>query len=517
MGHEYLKTPIKTPKSKKEEGCALTERKYEPPASREKLLNFSHGKSNLPVQMRGEWTVLRKNETPFAELFSVSYLTEPPDSKRPITFVFNGGPGASSAYLHLGALGPKGVAFGKAGEIPNSPSLNTNLDSWIPFTDLVFIDPIGTGLSRLISEVKHENTPPDDGKISETKNSIEQNNNYFSINRDLESIGEFIQRFLSSNNRWLSPIFLCGESYGGYRVAKLVRKLPNEYGISVAGAILVSPALEPNTLDGSDYNISPWIERIPTMAVSALFHNCSPLLSSLKDEAAIKNAIDFATSDFAAWLIKGTMLAASERTQIITKAAGILGVSESFLTARGGRISTIDFANELLRSKGLVTGLYDASQVTFDPFPDRAGHHTPDPTLHQSERIFTSGIHHLLWHDLELTTQRRYHLMSHQVNMSWKNDMTQHIFHTQFGATDDLRFGMALNPYLKVWVTHGLYDLVTPFFASERLQYLMKLPPTLAQNLSFSRYQGGHMYYTWPNSRRLFSEDAQSFFQKTMN
>lgn len=513
MANRESRSPSKNTKSTKDEERPAPERKYEPPAPGEKLIKLTFGKRQRAVLARAEWTVLRKGETPIAELFSVSYIAEPLDAKRPITFVFNGGPGASSAYLHLGALGPKGVTFGKGGEVPLSPALDTNPDSWIEFTDLVFVDPIGTGLSRLISEVKHEHAPPDETKTQEAKEALEQESDYFAINRDLESIGEFIQRFLSAHNRWLSPVFLCGESYGGYRVGRLVRKLPEEFGIGISGAILVSPALEPNALDGSDYDIVSWIERVPTMATSAFFHGCAPLLRTLKEESAIKRAIEFATSELASLLIKGTMLTAQERAAIIAKAAGIVGLSEQFIAARGGRIDIVDFANELLRNKGLVVGLYDASQVVYDPFPDREGHHTPDPTLHQSERIFAPGIHHLLWHELKLTTQRRYHLLSHEVNVSWRNDVTRHVFHTQFGATDDLRFGMALNPHLKVWVTHGLYDLVTPFFASERLQYLMKLPPALSRNLSFSRYQGGHMYYTWPTSRRLFTEDARSFFQ----
>ena len=193
--------------------------------------------------------MLRKDEKPTAEMFYTRYFGRLPGKDRPITFVFNGGPGASSVYLHFGALGPRRVAFGPRGEpLPPPHKLLDNAETWLRFTDLVFIDPIGTGLSRMIPDA--DGKKETEKKVPGAKKDVE----YWGLKRDLESICEFIRKFLSRFNRWESPVYLAGESYGGFRVAKLVRLLQEDYGVALAGAVLISPALEFALLDPSDYD-----------------------------------------------------------------------------------------------------------------------------------------------------------------------------------------------------------------------------------------------------------------------
>lgn len=204
---------------------------YKAPRGASKQGNWN----GIDYTARAQWVVLRKKEKPTAEVFSISYIKDGPDADRPVTFVFNGGPGAASAFLHLGVVGPQRLDLPRDGSLPPMPvRLVHNEESWLAFTDIVFIDPVGTGFSRAIEQ--------DDAKGDAKKD--EKPNEYFSVRRDLEAMCEFIGRWLSENGRWGSAIFIAGESYGGYRAGRLTRLL-QEKGIGLNGSILISPALEP--------------------------------------------------------------------------------------------------------------------------------------------------------------------------------------------------------------------------------------------------------------------------------
>jgi carboxypeptidase C (cathepsin A) len=218
-----------------------------------------------------EWTTLRKIHKPVAEVFHTSYLAEGDDhASRPLTFVFNGGPGAASAFLHMGALGPQRVAFGESGSAPPMPvEVVDNLETWLAFTDLVFIDPIGTGFSRAIKEDTAGATPAAARDQSDGPN---ENPYFWEIDRDLDSLGELICRILSQLHRWTSPLFIAGESYGGFRVAKMARRLQETHGVGLCGALLISPAIEFEGLFGTDYNLTHWVEVFPSLVATAHHH-----------------------------------------------------------------------------------------------------------------------------------------------------------------------------------------------------------------------------------------------------
>lgn len=484
---------------------------HQPPPGSSATLSLQLADRSLEYRAEAQWILLRKHDKPTAEMFCTAYTVDAPS--RPVTFVFNGGPGASSVYLHMGAMGPKRVDLDPKGlPLPQSPKLAENQESWLAFTDLVFVDPIGTGLSRMIEE-----EPPKDPKApaapkDDTKKPTSE---YWRLKRDLESIGEFVRSWLSQHHRWESPIFIAGESYGGYRVGKLAKLLPKDYGVGLAGAIIISPALEFSLLDAGHYNVLPWIDMFPTMAAAAHAHGLAR--KAKEDEAPMdyaQRARDFALKELMPLLTLGDFIPEAQRQRTLHAAADFIGLPRTTMVRKGGRIDFTYFAKNLLRDQGRHLGLYDASVSVQDPFNEDETLDAPDPTLHILERVFASGINTQLRQHIGLETDRDYNLLSMQVNTAWKNDEQQHVLQSQFGAVDDLRYGMSLNDHMGVYITHGYYDLVTPFTSSDRLVALMRLTPAQRENLTVKHYPGGHMFYTWQSSRQALTSDIAAFYQK---
>lgn len=481
---------------------------YEPPAGAEIEGTWTGGPASVDYTATAKWLVLRKKEKPAAEIFSISYVAKGGDEERPVTFVFNGGPGASSAYLHMGAVGPKRVEFPPDGSLPEMPPrLVQNEESWLAFTDLVFVDPVGTGFSRII-----ENEKKDDAKDAKKDDSADPKE-YFGYKRDLESLCEFMGRWLSDHGRWGSPIFIAGESYGGYRVGRLVRTLQETAGIGLNGAVLISPALEITTLSPTDYDVLGWIDTLPTMALSAVHHGRSRAFASgTALEQVVTEVEEFATGDYASFLTRGASMPSGERDRILTRLADIVGLPLELVVRAEGRITIRAFSRELLRDERKVLGLYDTTITVTDPFPDRDPFAGPDPTLSGSTPAYTMAVNRLLRSEIGVETDREYALLSYEVFLAWRGDAEQHAFAAPPGATDDFRYGMSLNPHMKAFVTHGRYDLVTPYFSSDRLRNLMRLDPQMTERLTVQHFGGGHMFYAWESSRREFTEAIGAFF-----
>ncbi len=481
-------------------------RDHEPPKGAETTATWGRGRKAITYSATGKWTVLRKKEKPAAEVFSVSYVADS-DRERPVTFVFNGGPGASSAYLHMGAVGPQRVDFPADGTLPTMPPrLVENESSWVAFTDLVFVDPVGTGFSRIIEPEKkgdEKDKKPDDATDPKE---------YFGYKRDLESLCEFMGRWLSENRRWGSPVFIAGESYGGYRVGRLARLLQESSGIGLNGAILVSPALEITSLQLGDYDVLSWVDRIPTMAAAAVHHRKSRAFrKGTALERVLRESEDFATGDYATLLTRGASMPAKERARILSRLADILGLSPDIVNRAEGRVGIFRFVRELLRDERKVLGLYDTTITATDPFPDRDEFTWPDPTLSGISPAYTMAVNRMLRSEIGVESDREYTLLSYEVNTAWKDDSEHHAFAPSPGATDDFRYGMALNPHMKAFITHGQYDLVTPYFASDRLRNLMRLDPQMADRLTVQHFGGGHMFYAWETSRKAFTAAIAAF------
>jgi carboxypeptidase C (cathepsin A) len=483
---------------------------HEPPQGAETTATWTAGGVTIDYAASAKWLVLRKKDKPAAEIFSVSYVASSGDADRPVTFVFNGGPGASSAYLHVGAVGPQRVAFPPDGTLPPMPPrLVQNEESWLAFTDLVFVDPVGTGFSRVIEPEKKDGDKPGDDK---KKGDATDPKEYFGYKRDLESLCEFMGRWLSSNGRWGSPVLIAGESYGGYRVGRLVRMLQETAGIGLNGAILISPALEISTLASTDYDVLGWVDLLPTMAAAAAHHGRSRAFdagTALDD--VLHEAEEFATGDFTAFLTRGASMPTAERERILTRLADLLGLAYDIVSRAEGRITIRVFSRELLRDERKVLGLYDATITATDPFPDRESFGGPDPTLSGIGAAYTMAINRQLRSEIGVETDREYTLLSYEVNAAWKDDAEAHFFVPPVGATDDFRYGMSLNPHMKAFITHGRFDLVTPYYASDRLRNLMRLDPAMADRLTVRHFGGGHMFYAWEASRRDFAAAIASF------
>jgi carboxypeptidase C (cathepsin A) len=482
------------------------EGEHEPPPGAQITATWAARGESIAYTASAGWIVLRKKEKPVAEIFSVSYLARG-DEERPVTFVFNGGPGASSAYLHMGAVGPARVAFPPDGSLPRMPPrLVTNEESWLAFTDLVFVDPVGTGFSRAI-EPDREQQPKKQEEDGEGRAK-----EFFAHKRDLESLCEFMGRWLSAHRRWGSPVLIAGESYGGYRVGRLARVLQEKSGIGLSGAVLISPALEFASLAPSDYDVLGWVDLLPTMALTALHHGRSRAFGAgTAPEEALREAERFATGEYAALLARGASMPPEEREPVLVRLAELIGLPVEIARRAEGRVAGSRFARELLRDQRRVLGLYDATVTATDPFPDREPFAGPDPTLAGIESAYTAAINRQLRQEIGVQTDREYVLLSEEVNEAWRNDDSESLFTPPVGATDDFRYGMSLNPHMRAFISHGRYDLITPYYASDRLRNLMRLDAEMAGRLTVRHFDGGHMFYAREESRREFTAAIAAF------
>jgi carboxypeptidase C (cathepsin A) len=464
------------------------------------------------IQATADWIVLREHGVPSAEVFHVAYVQEPRDAQRPVTFLFNGGPGAASAFLHVGTAGPRRIRFTKEGRtLPPPATLVDNLESWLAFTDLVFVDPVGTGLSRTVTESRleqHGIDTDDEKREKRTKELPESRKGFYKVKRDIDTLCEFVSTYLSRNNRWASPIAIAGESYGGFRVGKLIRALP-ERGMGLTAAMLISPAIDFMGIVGSDYDILSWTNLIPPMALAARFHGKSRGRFAKLAASELRSAAErFAETSFATHLIRGDRAPTEERRETLASLADLIGLSPEFVEQCNGRVSIERFSRELLRHEGFQCGLYDAAISGPNVFPDRESNASPDPTLGGIMAAFTAGINTMLRSELGLVTDREYLLVNEDVWKHWADDRAAGYWDRQLECADDIRYGLGLNPDVRVLIAHGSYDLVTTYSSSEQTVANLRLPRALRERIRLRSYDGGHMFYTWESSRRAIRADV---------
>ncbi len=462
------------------------------------------GKQRLAYQATATWLPLFVEERKKAELFHTYYRTGAKTAgERPLTFVFNGGPGAASAYLHVGAVGPVRVECNKDGTLPPAPArLVENKESWLPFTDLVFIDPIGTGLSRTVPDDKDDKKP-----------SAGDDTYYWDVAKDLESLCEFISSFLSKHGRWRSPIYIAGESYGGYRSARLVRML-QEKGVGLSGATLISPVLEWDNLFASRFNTLAAAIRLPSYAAAARFHGRSKQAVARESLATfLKRAETYALNDYLPAFTLGSRLAAADRKKAIADLADWTGLSPDVLERHDGRPAHLTFCRELLRDQEQVLGLYDASYATDDPLPASDSFSGVDPTLGGLDRLYVAGTNAHLRENLGVDSERQYKLLSMDVNRKWQWTNKTSGDPVPPGASDDMAVGLSMNPGMKLMIVHGLYDLITPYFDSKSFAEQLAQSSPMAGDIEFKAYEGGHMFYMWEKSRKAFTEDIRQLYE----
>jgi carboxypeptidase C (cathepsin A) len=425
-----------------------------------------------------------------ADIFYIAYVREPLDPKRPITFVFNGGPGAASAYLHLGAIGPKVVAASGSGEVLGPPpSLVTNDSSWLGFTDLVFVDPVGTGYSRAR-----------DGK---------DESDFFGVEPDTEALANFIRLYLTDAGRLSSPVFLAGESYGGFRIATITRALQKTGAISPSGLVLISPALEFALLNGEDYDPLPWALGLPSLTAVNLESKGVAGREALAAE--LKEAEHYALTDYLVALAAGAEEGADAATDNVAR---LTGLPTDIVRRNFARIPPAVFIKEFDRAGGQVLSRYDGSVGGPDPNPASAWPHGPDPVLDATVPLWTGAFIQYAHEELGFKTDMTYRLLNREVRGRWDFG-TRPTRQGYAGVLDDIQDARASNRALEVLIATGYTDLITPYLAPAYLVNQLA-PLEGAKPIEVETYAGGHMLYLRPETRRALKVDVEAMYERAL-
>jgi carboxypeptidase C (cathepsin A) len=420
---------------------------------------------------------------PQADIAYTAYQLDGAEARsRPVTFFFNGGPGASSAYLQLGCAGPWRLSIeGDAAISSASVELKPNAETWLDFTDLVFIDPVDTGYSRFVS----------------TDDDVRKH--FFSVDGDVNALAVVIRRYLEKYDRLLSPKFVVGESYGGIRGPKIVRELQTEQGIGVKGLILVSPVLDFREFGGS--SLLQYVISLPSMAAVAREAKHPVTRADMTDVET------YARSDFLADLVKGEA-DKEATTRLADRVSALTGIDQAVTRRLAGRFDVSEFRREFDRREGKVTGRYDGSVLGFDPDPDSSDSHFNDPSGDPLIAPLTTAAVDLTTRTLNWRPDNPYHLLNGSVERSW--DFGRGLNPAQ--SVSQLRQILALDPKLKLLVGHGLFDLATPYFGSKI--WLDQLPAYASPDrVKLVVYPGGHMFYSREGSRQAFRAEAQALMK----
>ncbi|MEV4731276.1 peptidase S10 [Saccharopolyspora sp. NPDC049426] len=424
-----------------------------------------------------------------AEVFLTSYVLDAaPDSNRPVTFAFNGGPGSASVWLHLGVLGPRRVLSGDAGDLAPPPyGLGDNPETLLKHSDLVFIDPVSTGYSRAI-----EGGKPGD---------------FHGFQGDVESIAEVIRLWTTRNSRWMSPKYLAGESYGTLRAAALADHLQSRHGLYPNGLLLISSVLDMGTIRFTEGNDLPYSLYLPTYAAIAHHHgkHGDRPLREVLDEAE-----KFAAGDYAWALARGARLTAEERADVVRKVAELSGLSEDYVDRVNMRIEHIRFFTELLRDERKTVGRMDGRFTGWEP--DAAVERfTDDPSISGIRGAYSAVINHYLREELDYRSDLPYETLTGRVQpWSYKEFEGAAV-----SVVDRLGAAMQANPHLRVHVGCGYTDGATPYFAAEHVLARLPIPEELRENIDVRYYPAGHMMYVHEPSRIQQSEDLATFITRS--
>ena len=450
-------------------------------------------------------------EQPTAEIFYIAYTLDGADAAdRPITFLFNGGPGAASVFLHLGAVGPHMLDLAGDGSMPAQPSrLVANDFSWLEFTDLVFVDPVGTGYSRAL--------PPEDGDGENGNGGSGREADpeaYWDAEADLASIGQFMRLYLTRFDRWPSPKVIAGESYGGLRVAALARVLMEDFEIILNGAVLVSPALDYGLLLESErHSLLHWAMVLPSLAAAADLHGRAALPVDADDLALrIAPVEDFALTGYLTGLAGLGRMTAEETAAFYAQVAEHTGLDIDTVTRLRGRIGSWRFAKLLLQDEGLLVDRYDATQTSPDPYPDLSYLEGGDRSLTLTDGVFASALLDYVRDELGYETDRTYEVLNEDTFRRWSFDSGIRGRQGYVRTTDDLAYALTLNDRLQVLVVHGYHDLITPYLASRYLIDQTVIDPDGRSRVRFANYFGGHMFYFHDESLRAFHADVAALF-----
>jgi carboxypeptidase C (cathepsin A) len=417
------------------------------------------------------------------EVVFTAYVVE--GQERPVTFALNGGPGAASVYLNFGAIGPKHLEFGVEGDSPSDPTkLTDNPGTWLDFTDLVFIDPIGTGYSRSLVAV------------DETKKQ------FYSTDADIHYLSRMIYDWLVANGRMGSRKYLVGESYGGYRGPRITHYLQTQLGVAMNGLVLVSPYLNPGLDEDGDVSPLPWMMTLPSITAAHLERE-----NKLTPEA-MADVIAYTRGQYASDLLKGRS-DAQATPRIVKHVTEMTGLEEEFVRRSGGRLEIGAYLREVFRENGKIGSVYDSNVTSYDPFPFAPEQRTSDPLLETIIAPTTTAMVDFVTRVVGWKTDARYNALNFALGSQW--DFESRALRT--GAVPDLRQAVAADPKLRVLIAHGWNDLSCPFMGSVLTVDQMPVmgDPT---RVAVHEYPGGHMFYSRPGSQTGLRQDVQAMVAK---
>ncbi|SHN83817.1 S10 family peptidase [Bradyrhizobium erythrophlei] len=418
---------------------------------------------------------------PQADIAYTAYQLDGTDPRsRPVTFFFNGGPGASSAYLQLGCAGPWRLPIeGEGATSSASPELKPNAETWLDFTDMVFVDPVDTGYSRFVSG---------DG---------DAHKNFFTVNGDVNALAVVIRRYLEKYDRLLSPKFIVGESYGGIRGPKMVRELQTQQGVGINGLILISPAFDFRDIDGA--SLLQYVTSLPSMAAIAREARHPVTRADMADVET------YARGEFVTDLLKG-QADKEATTRLADRVSALTGIDQVVTRRLAGRLGISEFRREFDRRDGKVTGRYDGSVLGFDPDPESSRSYFDDPSGDTLIAPLTTAAVDLTTRTLKWRPDGPYRLLNRSLSWDYGGGRTE------VQSMPDVRHILALDPKLKLLIGHGLFDLTTPYFGSKTR--LDQLPAyASADRVKLVVYPGGHMFYSREASRRAFRTEAEALMK----
>jgi carboxypeptidase C (cathepsin A) len=432
-----------------------------------------------------------KGETE-AHIFFIAYtLDDPPHAaSRPVMFSFNGGPGSASVWLHIGALGPRRVTVTEEPVIPPPPfRLVDNEATWLDRTDLVFIDPVGTGYSRAAKP--------------------ELSAKFHAVRGDITSVGEFIRMYVTRNDRWASPLYLIGESYGTTRAAGLAGYLVDQ-GVAFNGLFLVSCALDFQGFMFGGANDAPYRNYLSAYAASAWYHKKLPAdLQALDLATLLKEVEQWSDKEYASILARGDELSVDERNDAVSRLTRYTGLKSGDIEATHLRITQPYFCKKLLESGRRSIGRFDARYQGVENTP--AGDAPSfDPSLAGVRATYTSTFNNYVRTELGFKTDAPYHILGEGIG-PW-NWQTQMGYPT---TTEDLKDAMTKNPHMMVLIASGYYDLATPYRAVENTLASLALDPSLRKNITIAKYESGHMMYVHGPSLHKLKRDGAALIDRT--
>lgn len=432
-------------------------------------------------------------EEPVAEFVSFSYFVREDSAPgtRPVVFAFNGGPGSASVWLHLGVLGPRVVQVPSDADAAGAPpySLIDNPQTLLQVADLVMIDPIGTGLSRVVGEGDTED--------------------HWGVDEDAESVARFIKSWLTRHERWASPKYILGESYGGIRGPLLVRELQAGFNsVALNGLILISPALTMERVDGQE-NDAAYATVLPTYAATAWYHRALPDQPA-ELEPFLEEVRQFAQAEYIPALFAGRDLPADQRAAILDKLHRYTGLSKQYLDRANLKVSTNRFRRELLRDRGLVVGRLDTRYTGTES--DEVGEvPSGDPFGSGVAGAYVSAFHHYMQTELGVSLKRPYQVMSGEAGSNWKRpESLESAFSGYLDVTSSVARGMASNPHLRLFVGNGYYDIATTFYAAENNLARSTVP---MDRVTLRNYEAGHMMYAHHPSFDALAQDLIAFIE----